>query len=592
MTRNTAPVRRLLGAFALAWAGMAAAAPEPARLAAERVAASAAPARMTLSAALEGQAVAPDLAERLARYRRVHMPFDAAGLDSRTRELVRILVAACSVLDEAYWQQSDPQAQQWYRALAAVPGEEAERLRRFLRINGGRWDLIANDQPFIGSQPMPPGRSLYPPDLTRSRYDAYVQQHPQARARLGDPYTVVRRTGEQLEAVPYHTAYAAQLSRMAELLNKAAALSEDRAFAHFLELRAKALLDDDYLASDLAWLDLEDPRIDVIFAPYETYLDGLLGVKTSWGAAVLVRNEAESARLRLYQRYVAQIQDALPLPAQDRPSKAGLRTPMEVMDAPFRAGDLLHGYQAVADNLPNDPRVHEQRGSKKIFFRNFMDARVQYVILPIAAQLLRPEQATRVSGAGYLATTVMHEIAHGLGPAYARRPGGRQDIRTAIGAEYAAIEEAKADVVGLYGLAWLADHGLLTRAELEGDYISYLAGILRTVRFGVNEAHGRAEMMEFNFLLERGAITRDAAGERYAVQPGAMPAAIAALARELLEQEATGDRERTLHWLARYGSIPAHLSAALRRVRDVPVDVEPEWDFAPSLQAAAGTAGH
>ena len=185
-------------------------------------------------------------------------------------------------------------------------------------------------------------------------------------------------------------------------MREAAKLSVDPAFAKFLRLRADALLSDDYFESDLAWLDLKDPKFDIIFAPYETYLDGLLGVKGSYGAAVMIRNEEQSKKLALFQKYVPDIQDALPLAAEDRPSKQGLQTPMEVMDTPFRAGDLRHGYQAVADNLPNDPRIHEQKGSKKIFFKNFMDARVTYVILPVAHKLMREDQAAKASAEGYL----------------------------------------------------------------------------------------------------------------------------------------------------------------------------------------------
>ena len=192
---------------------------------------------------------------------------------------------------------------------------------------------------------------------------------------------------------------------------------------------------------------MKNPKFDIIFAPYETYLDGLLGVKGSYGAAVMVRNERESKKLELFQKYVPQIQDALPLAAEDRPSKHGLETPMEVMDAPFRAGDLTHGYQAVADNLPNDPRVHEQKGSKKLFFKNFMDARVNYIILPLARKLMEPEQAAKVTGEGYLLGTITHEICHGLGPAFARiATAGKVDIREAIGPGYSGLEEAKADV--------------------------------------------------------------------------------------------------------------------------------------------------
>jgi hypothetical protein len=249
------------------------------------------------------------------------------------------------------------------------------------------------------------------------------------------------------------------------------------------------------------------------------------------------------------------------------------------MDAPFRAGDLRHGYQAVADNLPNDPRVQELRGSKKIFFKNFMDARVDQVILPIARRLLRTDQAVQASAEGYLATTILHEISHGLGPAFARVDGSKQDIRDAIGPAYSGLEEAKADIVGLYGLKWLTEHGGVPPAKLNGYYISYLAGILRTVRFGLAEAHGRAEMMEFNFLAGRGVVARDPGTGRYAIDLDRMPGAITELATELLRQEATGDRARTEAWFARYGPMSPELAKALEAAHDVPVDIDPVSDF-------------
>ena len=311
--------------------------------------------------------------------------------------------------------QSDPAGLQLYRQLRGDRSIQARNLRRFLRINGSRFDLIRENAPFVGTTPWPPGRNLYPADLTREEFERYVAAHPDRKAALYDSYSVVVRHGAALDTVPYHVAYRQWLQPMAKLLREAAALSDDAAFAKFLRLRADALLDDDYFQSDLAWLDLDNPKFDVIFAPYESYLDDLIGVRTSYGAAVLVRNDAESRKLDVYRQYVPDIQDALPLAAEDRPSKKGLRSPMEIMEAPLRAGDLRHGYQAVADNLPNDPRVHEQRGSKKIFFKNFMDARVNNVILPIAQQLLRAEQARQASAEGYLACVVMHEISHGLG---------------------------------------------------------------------------------------------------------------------------------------------------------------------------------
>ena len=539
---------------------------------ADSAAAATAPALSTLI-------VAPELAGELAKFKRVRMPFDATALNARERRMIGKLVEACRYVDRIYWQQTDPDGLQLYRQLQGDQSAEARNLRRFLRINGSRYDLIRDNAPFVGSAALPPGRNLYPADLTREEFDRYVAAHPDRKAALYDPFTVVVRHGAALQALPYHIAYRQWLQPMAKLLREAADLSDDAAFAKFLRLRADALLSDDYFQSDLAWLDLDNPKVDVIFAPYESYLDDLLGVKTSYGASVLVRNDAESRKLEIYQQYVPDIQDALPLAAEDLPSKKGLRSPMEIMEAPFRAGDLRHGYQAVADNLPNDPRVHEQRGSKKIFFKNFMDARVSHVILPIAQRLLRADQAQQASAEGYLASTMMHEISHGLGPAFAHVGGNKQDIRAAIGPAYSGLEEAKADIVGLFALKWLADHGGVAAAKLNGYYISFVAGIFRTVRFGVAEAHGRAEMMEFNYFAGRGVLVRDPASGRYGIELDRMPGAVADLARELLQQEATGDRARTEAWFAKYGPMPPELARALEAAQDVPVDIDPVSDF-------------
>src|SRR4030095_1396175 len=307
-----------------------------------------------------------------------------------------------------------------------------------------------------------------------------------------NPYTIVERRGTELAGRPYHEAYRQQIEPMTKALRDAAALSDDKAFAEFLRQRADALLTDDYYKSDLLWVDLKEPKFDVIFAPYETYLDEVLGVKTSYGAAVLIRNEAESKKLAVYQQYVPDIQDALPIPAEDRPSARGKLTPMEVMDAPFRTGDLRHGYQAVADNLPNDPRIHQEKGSKKIFFKNFMDARVNSVVLPIAKRLMRSDQSAKASGEGYLACVLLHEIAHGLGPSVARQGGRQIDIREAIGPVYSGLEEAKADVVGMFGLKWLIDRGVLPKDRLEEYYASYVAGVFLTRLFRTDRDHGRA----------------------------------------------------------------------------------------------------
>ena len=524
--------------------------------------------------------IAPDIEERLAKFQRVEMPFTYEGMSAREKVEVQELVAACQELENIYWRQNNPDDIAIYNSLAGAKDPKLVAFRRYLWINGSRFDQVEENAPFYGTEPDPPGRHLIAPGLTRDQIEAYAKEHPKEKEALYDERTIIEiasRDPLKLRTVPYHVRYAPWLKRAATHLRKAASMSNDKAFAKFLRDRATALTSDDYYPSDLEWVALKDPKIDIIFAPYESYLDDLLGVKTSYGTAVLIRNEAESQKLAVFQKYVPDIQDALPLAPEDRPSKKGHATPMEVMDTPFRSGDLRHGYQAVADNLPNDPRIHEKVGSKKIFFKNFMDARVNDVILPLAKYVMRASDAQKASADGYLAAVMMHEICHGLGPAFARRDGKQVDIREAIGPIYSGLEEAKADVTGMYGLKWLVDHGALPKERLEEYYASYVAGIFRTVRFGTAEAHGRAEMMEFNFLAERGAIVEDHG--MYAIDYTKIGDAVAAVAKELLEIEATGDHARAEAWFNKYDKMPPSLRAALDRAKNVPIDVDPLTPF-------------
>lgn len=528
--------------------------------------------------------VAPDLRQRLARFRQVQMPFHSEGLTAREKQMVLKLVDASRCLDDIYWRQTDPDGLEMYESLEGSSNLRDSELRRYLWINGSRFDLLDHQKPFVGAQPKPPGAGFYPQGLTREQVESYVAAHPEKKAEIYSPTTIVRWHGNDLEAVPYHIAYRAFLEPAAKDLRDVADLSSDPAFAKFLRMRADALLSDDYFSSDIAWMELKRPKIDVIFAPYETYTDDLLGVKATYGASVMIRDQADSRRMETFQKYVADIQDALPVAEEFRPSKRGFETPMEVVNVPFRTGDLAHGYQAVADNLPNDPKIHAQKGSKKMFFKNFMDARVNYVILPLSHYMMLPNQVAQVSGEGYLLGTIMHEICHGLGPNFALNASGDKiSIREAIGPIYGGLEEAKADVVGMFALKWLVDHGALPQEKLDEYYASYIAGNFRTIRFGASEAHGQAEMMEFNYYLEHGAVRRLPSG-KYEVDYDKMPVQIEALAKELLEIEGTGDRAHAEAWFTKYDVIPPDLQQSLDKAKSVPVDVDPIFSFAREVK--------
>jgi hypothetical protein len=533
---------------------------------------------------------APDLEQRLGKWKPVEMRFQPAGLSARELRLVDKLIDACRQVESIYWRQSDPQALALYKALPAwnpaalapgSPGPPGARgssaLKRLLWINASRYDLLDDNRPFVGRLPMPRGRTFYPDGLSREEIDAYLVRHPAARQAIFGEQTVIRRRGGELVAVPYHVAYAEFLQPAAGALREAAAIAEEPAFANFLRLRAEALLTDDYEQSDRAWMEMVDPKFDVILAPYQADLDDLLGVKTSYGAAVLIRDEAASAKPALVESFVPDLQDALPLPAADRPSKRGWIAPVEFMDTPFRAGDLRHGVQLVA-------QVHERRVSKEIFFKNYLDARVREIILPLARRMMRPDQAAKATADGYLTVVMMHEIGHRLGPVFGRRDGRRMDIRAAIGPTYAALEEAKADAAGMFSVPWLAAHGALPKAHLDEYYCSYVAGLFRAVRFGTGEAHGRAQMMELSYLSERGAVERDPISGRVQLDLARMPGALAALAAELLRIEAAADRAGAETWFEVYDEMPPEIEATLAAAGNVPVALDPHDSFGEDVQ--------
>ncbi len=536
-----------------------------------------------------------NLAARIAQWKPVDMPFSRAGLSARDIKMIDKLVEASRHLDAIYWRQSDPYTLTLQAQLKGVHTARDQQILRYLYINGGQYDLLDNLRSFINGEPAPSGRGFYPLTATRESIEAFTAAHPDSRAELYSPYTLVREMGSDLVGLPYRSAFRAPLIEAAKNLREAAALSDDPDFAAYLQDTAEALLSDDYSKSDQLWLRLKSPKVDLIFAPYLVYLDQLLGVKNSYSAAILIRNDEESRKLDLFRQSIPQIQQSLPLDAQDKPAKDAQLSPMEVVDSPFRAGDLLHGYQAVAASLPPAGKVSATQnpdaptlGTKKIFFKNFMDARVNHVILPIARKLMDPAQSAAPTASGYLTVVILHEISHDLGPTSARVHGSRVSIREAIGPLYSALEEAKADVTGMYGLHWLIEHDILPRDREPEFDASYLAGILRSIRFGPAEAHARAQLMEFNYLLEKGAITphagtlsRGTARVVFAIDYAKLPAAIASLSKELLEIEATGDRPRAEQWFARYSTMPPSLKASLESTKSIPIDIFPKfsWDL-------------
>ncbi len=530
-----------------------------------------------------------DLSSRIARWQSVDMLFHSQGLTSREVKLVGKLVEAARELDAIYWRQSDPYALTLHAQLRNSRAPRDQQILRYLLINGGQYDLLDDNRSFVTAEPAPPGRAFYPPNATRASIESYLASHPDSRTELLSPLTLVRQMGADLVGLPYRSAFRAQLTQAATALRQAAELSDDPDFAAYLRSRADALLSDDYVPSHRLWIDLKSPKIDLIFAPDLVYLDQLLGVKSSYGAAILIRNDPETRKVEFLQQYLAQIQQSLPLDALDKPSAQS--SPIEVVESPFRTGDFFHGYQSVAATLPLDSRVRAAKGTKKIIFRNFMDARVHHVLLPLARKMMDPSQSALPTPDAYFTTVLLHEIAHGLGPSSSRVNGRPVPLRESLGPIFASLEEAKADVTGMYAAHWLVEHNAIPREREPALYASYLVGILRSIRFGPGEAHSRSELMEFNYLFSQNAIvphagtlSRGTARVVFSFDPVRLPAAIESLNRELLAIEVSGDRARAEQWFARYGDVPTSLRSSFLSTTGIPVDIFPRFSWDVPIQ--------
>jgi hypothetical protein len=526
----------------------------------------------------------PDLARRIAQWQMVDMPFRSQGLTPRETRMIAKLAEAARSLEVIYWRQADPYALTLQAQLKGSGAARDQQILRYLFLNGGQYDLLDGNRSFLTREAAPAGRALYPQGATRESVESYAAAHPDARAELTGPYTLVRAMGSELVGLPYRSAFRAPLLEAARDLREAAADSDDATFAAFLTARADALTSDDYRASDLLWLNLQSPKIDLILGPCRTSLDHLLGVKTTYGAAILIRDVPESHQLELIEPYLAQIQQSLPLSAEDKPALLG-RHAMEVADSPFRTGDFLHGEQTLAVTLPIASRVGTEAATRTVFFRNFAEAQFRSVIQPQARRMIDPSQSSEATAAGYLTSLEMRELGRWLGPAAARVDGKPLPIAEALGPSYEVLDEAKADAAGMYAAQWLLAHNALPPGREHDLDVCYLARLLHAVRrLGSSDAHNRAQLMEFNYLVEQGAIlardgdrSRGTARVVFALDYAKLPAAITALTAQLLEMEAAGDRRRAVQWSARYGSVGSPLRTSLESTRDIPLEIFPKF---------------
>jgi hypothetical protein len=526
-------------------------------------------------------AIAPDVEARLARLAPAEIAADLDGLpESERRALVEILAAARE-MDPIFRRQVSADNPAIERELARGQGTLLEAARRLFYLMQGPWDRIDADAPFIGTEPKPPGAGFYPEDLTKEELEAWIAAHPEDRAAFVSERTVIVREGDRLRAVPYPEAYRENLVRAAQRLRIAAEMTANESLKRFLVTRAGAFLSNEYTESDMAWMDLDAP-VEVTIGPYETYEDALFGYKAAFEAFVTIALPEESKALARYKEQLPWLERNLPIPDEQKNLKRGTESPIRVVDVVFTSGDANRGVKTIAFNLPNDEKVREAKGSKKVLLRNVIRAKYERMLVPIAERTLAADDAKRVSFEAFFDEVLHHELSHGLGPGNIVKDGKPTEVRLELQELYSTLEEAKADVMGIYNILALVERGEMPkelRASLDPTYV---AGLFRSARFGIHEAHGQGVVAQFNFLLEKGALAIDAEG-RYRTVPAKFPGAIRDLLREMLTLQATGDYAGTKRFLERYGRPTPPLEAAIERLEDLPVDLDARYDQAEAL---------
>ncbi len=516
------------------------------------------------------------------KYTSVRLTTDMSQLSEHERQMLPLLIEAAREMNRVYWKQAYGNKDSLLASIADP------QLRRFAEINYGPWDRVDGDAPFLpGVGPKPAGANFYPADMSKGEFEAALDARPERVAALKSLYTLVRRDQNRaLTTVPYSEAYAAEHGRAAQNLRAAAELADDPGLKQYLNLRADALLSDDYQPSDVAWMDMKDNGIDIVVGPIETYEDQLYGYKAAHEGVVLVKDKEWSRRLSRYAALLPALQRGLPVPAQYRREKPGTDADLNAYDVVYYAGQANAGSKTIAINLPNDEEVQLAKGTRRLQLKNAMRAKFDRILVPIAGMLIAEDQRQHVTFDAFFGNVMFHEVAHGLG--IKNTLDGRGTVRQALKEEASALEEGKADVLGLYMVTKLHEMNELANEDLNDNLVTFMASIFRSIRFGASSAHGRANVARFNFFKEMGAFSRDPATGTYRVDFAKMREAMDALSAKILTYQGDGDYYGVQDYMEKYGTIGPELQADLDRLATagIPVDIVFEQGMAVLQQGS------
>jgi hypothetical protein len=525
-----------------------------------------------------GLTVRDDIVRLRAQFVPQTLSAEISHLSEGDQEALRHLVAAADAMQEIFFVQAWAGNPEFATKVGALEGPNAPAARDYYRIMVGPWDRLDHHKPFLGDRPHPPGAGYYPEDLTEAEFEAWLEAHPEDREAFTSLHTLIRRDRDALVAVPYSEAFASSLERAADAMRAAAAATDNESLKRYLELRADAFFTDDYYESDMAWMDL-DSAIEVVIGPYETYEDSLFGYKAAFECFLCVAQPEDSARLGVFKSELPFLEANLPIPDEHKNLDRGAESPIRVVDELYATGDTRAGVQTIAFNLPNDERVREAKGSKKVLLKNVMRAKYEGILVPIAHAVMPADEVDRISFEAFFQFTLHHELSHGIGPGQITIDGRDTEVRLELKELYSAFEEAKADVLGVYDIYALVEKGVMEPEILESLPWTYTAGIFRTTRFGVAEAHGLGMVFQTNYLMEKGAVEITEDG-KFRPVPELFEEAFRELAHELLMIQAEGDYESAVAFVEKYGTVNPAMVEAIDSLTTIPVDIDPSYPFA------------
>lgn len=502
-----------------------------------------------------------EIMDKLNQYASVKLSADLSGLSDNQKEMLSILLDAAEIMNDIFWKQAYGDKEELLNSI------QDEALKQFAMIHYGPWDRMDGDKPFIeGVGEKPAGANFYPTDMTVEEFEQFSDSTKKSQ------YTIIRRNEDgSLKSIPYHVAYADEVKKVSELILKASKLAEDEGFKKYLELRAEALLTDNYQPSDMAWMDMKNNRIDFVVGPIENYEDQLFGYRTAHEAYLLLKDMDWSERLNKYAALLPELQAKLPVDDKYKSESPGSNSDLAAYEVLYYAGDANAGGKTIAINLPNDEEVQLEKGSRRLQLKNAMRAKFDSILVPIADMLIVESQLDNIAFNAFFENVMFHEVAHGLG--IKNTINGSGGVRTALKEQYVALEEGKADILGLFLVTQLKEMGELD-ADLMNNYTTFLAGLFRSIRFGSSSAHGKANLVRFNYFNEKGAIVRNEEG-KYTVVFDKMQQAMNNLSNEILVIQGNGDYEGAKAMIEKYGVITPELQEDLDKINHagIPVDI-------------------